>query len=414
MKSKLKLILLFLIGIVNAQKSKGIYGETNWFASWTNFKPKAIEYNETTQILIGEIKQNTTLTKRNTYLLMGTVYVTNKATLTIEPGTVIRGDFNSNGTLVIVKGSKIKAEGTITSPIVFTSNKTSSERKAGDWGGVIIYGDAPVNRMGGVIASIYDPNPAFNQFGGTNENDDSGIMKYVRIEFAGKKIDQKTMLNGLTLGAVGNKTKIENIQVSFAKDDAIEVIGGNLELNNIISFNNADDDFDFSMGTQGVINNSIAIRSPFISDNTRSRCLEIDSYDKIENYDQSRKKTIIKLNNVTMVSNEINDQGLVKEAISLKSDSFLEMNNCVVAGFASFIALDDKYLIVDNAKQIKIKDCLADNCKAIFTNEALIEAPEINDLFLKNNSISVSKIGIEDFFISNDIKKSPDFRLAKR
>ena len=128
MKNKLLLFTLALIvNISNAQNNHGIYGDTNWFAGWTNFKPKATEYAESNQTLSGEIKENKTLTKNNVYVLMGTVYVSNGATLTIEPGTVIRGDYNTTGTLVVVKGSKIIAEGTATNPIVFTSNKVGSE-----------------------------------------------------------------------------------------------------------------------------------------------------------------------------------------------------------------------------------------------------------------------------------------------
>jgi len=277
---------------------------------------------------------------------------------------------------------------------------------------VILYGDGPLNRHGGVISSIYDPNPLYNNFGGTNEKGSSGILKYVRIEFAGKKIDAKTMLNGLTLGAVGSGTVVDHVQVSFAKDDAVEVIGGIVDINNFISFNNADDDFDFSMGIQCTVNNSIVIRSPFISDNTRSRCMEIDSYDKVENFDATKKKTVIKLNNVTMVSNEVNNQGLVKEAISLKSDSFLEMNNCVVAGFASFIALDDKYLSEPNFKQIKISNTTVDSCTAMFTNEILSPVDTVNNWFNANSkTLYVSSIGIMNLFKNNDTKKKPDFRL---
>jgi hypothetical protein len=411
MKIKAIVFTLFTFTFGLAQNQPGITGD-NWFNGWTSFKPKTIEYGQPTNILNGVITENTTLSKRNVYVLMGTVYVHNNATLTIEPGTVIRGDHDTNGTLVITRGSKLVAEGTVSDPIVFTSSKSTAERKAGDWGGVILYGDGPLNRHGGVISSIYDPNPAYNNFGGTNEKGSSGILKYVRIEFAGKKIDAKTMLNGLTLGAVGSGTIVDHVQVSFAKDDAVEVIGGIVDLNNFISFNNADDDFDFSMGIQCTINNSIAIRSPFISDNTRSRCLEIDSYDKVENFDPNKKKTVIKLNNVTLVSNEVNNQGLVKEAISLKSDSFLEMKNCVVAGFASFMALDDKYLSDNNYKNIKIGNTMVDSCTAMFTNEILSPNSDVT-LWFENNAKTLysSNIGILNLFKNNDTKKKPDFRL---
>ncbi|MES2811897.1 MAG: hypothetical protein V4670_05435 [Bacteroidota bacterium] len=410
MKMKIALFALFAFTAINAQ-NQGITGDINWFNNWTNFKPKSAEYDAPSRILTGVISENTTL-KKGSYLLMGTVYVANKAILTIEPGAVLRGDFESNGTLVITRGCKIIAEGTVTDPIVFTSSKAALDRKPGDWGGVIIYGDAPLNRIGGVISSIYDSNPLYNLFGGNNVNDDSGSLKYVRIEFAGKKLNEKLMLNGLTLGAVGKKTKIEYVQVSLAKDDAFEIIGGEFDMNNIISFNNADDDFDFSMGTICTMSNSISIRSPFISDNTRSRCFEIDSYDKVENFDPSKKKTIIKLNNVVMVMNEEGNMSLVKEAVSLKAESFLEMNKCVIVGFSSFLALDDKYLADDNFKKIKIYNTTVDNCTEVITNETLFKADIATNWFTQPDKlVTVSKYGIMNLFKNNETKKKPDFRL---
>ncbi len=412
MRIKILLFLLTTFYVSNAQKKQGIIGESNWFDGWTNFRPKSTEYDQATRILVGDIKENMTLTKNNVYLIKGTVHVANKAVLTIEPGTVIRGDFNTTGTLAIVKGSKIMAVGTDTNPIIFTSNKPVSERKPGDWGGVILMGDAPINRFGGVSASFYEPNPLYNLFGGLNENSDSGILKYVRIEFAGKKIDSKISLNGLTLAALGSKTKIEYVQISFSSDDSVEVIGGNIDFSNIISYRATDDDFDYSMGVQSTMNNSIAIRNPYASDNTRSRCFEIDSYDKIENYDPTKKKTYIKLNNVTMTNDEENTMGLVKEAISLKPDSYIEVNKCLVAGFSSFIALDDKCLERDNFKKNKIYNSTIDSCTELFTDEALVKALNVNDWFMQTDKLlNITKVGINSLFINNNVKHKPDFRL---
>ena len=145
-------IIISLISFfsLEAQQIKGIIGESNWMNNWTNFNPKTTEYKEVTNILAGVINHDMTLLKKNTYLLAGVVYVTNNATLTIESGTIIRGDFETCGTLVITKGSKIIANGLETDPIVFTSNKDISDRKSGDWGGIIILGDAPINKIGGI------------------------------------------------------------------------------------------------------------------------------------------------------------------------------------------------------------------------------------------------------------------------
>jgi len=411
MKSKLSFFVLMSFFLTNAQTNIGITGTTNWFSGWTNFIPKKTNYPYTNQVLYGDISADKTLTRDKIYLLKGNVRVINNATLTIEPGVIIRGDYDTTGTLIITKGSKIMAEGLENSPIVFTSNKEVSQRKPGDWGGIILMGDAPLNRFGGSVASFYDSNPLHNSFGGTNEDSNAGNMKYVRIEFAGKKINPKVALNGLTLAAVGIKTKIENIQISFAGDDSFEAVGGVVNLEKVISYRASDDDFDYSMGVITTLSNSIAIRNPYSSDNTRSRCLEIDSYDKIENYDPSKSKTHITLENVTLLNDEENNLGLIKEAISIKKDAFININNSVITGFTSFIALDEKYLTNNNYKEIKIKNTIVDNCTELITNEELVNDPIASNWFLKNNkTLFVRKITFQNLFKNNNIKK-PDFRL---
>lgn len=413
MKIKMLIVVLATLNIVTAQDNRGIVGATNWFNGWTNFKPKTTEYPNVTQTLSGEIKVNTTLTKKNVYLLLGNVRVTSGATLTIEPGTIIRGDYDYLGTLIITKGSKIIAKGEENAPIIFTTNKSNSDRKSGTWGGIILMGDAPLNTKQGELSSFYDKNELHNSFGGKNETSDSGILKYVRIEYAGGKNDAKVALNGLTLAAVGSKTKIDHVQISFSGDDAVEMIGGNIDLNNIITYRNGDDDFDYSMGTQSNLQNSIAIRNPYISDNSRSRCLEIDSYDKIENFDPTKKKTLVKLTNVTLLNDETSSmQGLIKEAISLKTDSFIEMTKCVVAGFSSVMALDETYAAGYNYKVIKVYDSKIDSCTGMFTDEGLNKIQYIEDWFMrKDKLLDVTRIGINSLFISTDIKKGLDFRL---
>ncbi|WP_300570000.1 hypothetical protein [Flavobacterium sp.] len=412
MKVKILVLILSTFYVANAQKNQGIIGESNWFNGWTNFKPKAVVYPAANQIITGDIKENMTLTKNNTYLIVGSVHVASGVVLTIEPGTIIRGDYDTTGTLTVVKGAKLIANGSETDPIIFTSNKPASERKAGDWGGIILMGDAPISRLGGVASSFYEPNPLYSSFGGLNENSDSGVIRYTRIEFAGKKIDNKMALNALTLAGVGNKTKLEYIQISFCSDDSIEVVGGQVDFSNVISYRATDDDFDFSMGIQSTVSNTIAIRNPYCSDNTRSRCFEIDSYDKVENFDALKKKTFVKLNNVTLMNDEENSMGLVKEAISLKTDSFVEVNNCVIAGFSSFIAFDDRYLADDNFKKIKVYNTTVDSCTEVFTNETLNKDQNASNWFMQNEKLfAVTNVGINNLFKNNDVKRKPDFRL---
>src|SRR6187431_1254734 len=159
-------VFLTTVCSVNAQQEKGIIGSSNWLNNWTEFKPGKTDHGEATQILAGNITENTKLVKKEVYIIQGNVYVTNNAILSIEPGTVIFGDRESKGTLIITKGAQIIAEGSETDPIVFTSNKTT--KKAGDWGGIIVLGDAPINKFGNYSSVNFDLDPSLTTFGGQN------------------------------------------------------------------------------------------------------------------------------------------------------------------------------------------------------------------------------------------------------
>ena len=163
MKNYTLLLCLFVLtcNTVFGQQEKGIIGYNNWLNSWTEFQPNKVDYGEPTQILSGNISEDTKLLKKNTYLLLGNVFVTDSTTLTIEPGTVIIGDFKTNGTLTISNGSKIIAEGLETDPIIFTSNR--GVKKQGDWGGIFILGDAPTNKFGNEAALDYGLRPSSYQ-----------------------------------------------------------------------------------------------------------------------------------------------------------------------------------------------------------------------------------------------------------
>jgi hypothetical protein len=413
---KIAFIVLFSLinrSFTNAQQITGIYGQTNWMTNWTNFKPATTEYKDATNILTGTISQDLKLDKKNTYLLMGVVYLTNNAVLTIEPGTIIKGDLETCGTLVITKGSKIMAEGEETDPIIFTSNKGISERKPGDWGGIIVLGEAPINKMGGVSFLDFNLDSTMSHYGGQNADSNSGILKYVRIEYAGRKLNALKELNGLSLAGVGSKTKLSFIQISFSNDDSFECYGGEVNLNNLISFRATDDDFDFTQGVQCNISNSIAIRHPFSSDKSGSRCFEIDSYDKVENADLTKKLTRITANSITLVNAEENNQGLVREAIHIQEKSYLNLSNSVISGFSPFIVLDDKIAnISENLAKINLQYLLINNCSAGIQSEEPTNNPEITNWYANNSFyLQYSKISNLDLFMEPNPKKNPDFRL---
>lgn len=414
MKKKLFVLIIIFLSIIplNAQQTKGIIGDTNWFSNWTNFKPATTDYNEPNQILAGKISTDLKLTRNNTYQLIGTVYLTNNAILTIEPGTVIRGDKESCGTLVITKGSKIMAEGTATNPIIFTSNNNISERRPGDWGGIVILGEAPINKIGGIGFLDFNFDPTVSYYGGQDPNSNSGILKYVRIEYSGRKINSLKELNGLSMAGVGKGTKIDFVQISFSNDDSFECYGGDVNFNNLISFRATDDDFDFTQGVQCTISNSIAIRNPYSSDFSGSRCFEIDSYDKIENADITKKLTKITANNITLINTEDNNQGLVREAVYIKEKSYFNINNSVIDGFSSCVLLENKIgALPANLAKINIQGLQINRCKGIVQSENAEVNTELSNWYNSDTfSLEITKFNAIELFMLPDVKKIPDYR----
>jgi hypothetical protein len=217
----------------------------------------------TDKTITGNITTTTTLTSDKEWTLRGYVYVKEGATLIIQAGTVIKSDIAEKGALCIERGAKIIAEGTAAKPIIFTSGKVAGERSPGDWGGIVILGKAKTNRSSEptIEGGIGRP------FGGNDDGDNSGILKYVRIEYAGIAALPNSEINALTLGGVGSGTVIENIQTIYANDDAFEFFGGTVSPKNLYAYATADDDFDFDFGYTGTVTNGIAKRDPLFVDN---------------------------------------------------------------------------------------------------------------------------------------------------
>jgi hypothetical protein len=202
-------------------------------------------------------------TKDKSYRLRGYVYVTNGATLTIDPGTVITSSKDSAGVLVIYRGAKIMAEGTASEPIVFTSGETAPA--PGDLGGLALVGQARGNGNHSVLEGGVDPQ--FSVFGGSDDEDNSGVLKYVRIEYAGKAVNPGDEINGLSLYGVGSGTTVDYVQVVRGLDDAFEFFGGTVNCKHLIAYNTADDDFDLDDGYRGKIQFAISVKDPAFTDN---------------------------------------------------------------------------------------------------------------------------------------------------
>jgi hypothetical protein len=237
---------------------------TDWTSGWTNFDPENTVYPATITTVSADITTNTTWS--GVVKLMNKVYVKNNATLTIAPGTIIRGDKLTQGSLIITRGAKIIADGTAANPIVFTSNEAVGARNEGDWGGLVILGLAKNNQPGGV-ANIEGIVPTTDsQFGGNFDNDNSGILRYVRVEFAGIALEPNKEINGITFGSVGNQTIVDYTQVSFSGDDSYEWFGGTVNCKHIIAYRGIDDDFDTDFGYRGKVQFFLSIRDKDMSD----------------------------------------------------------------------------------------------------------------------------------------------------
>lgn len=210
--------------------------------------------------------------KKGTYLLKGWVYVGEGSELTIEPGTIIKGDKQTKAALIVEPGAKIIAKGTASSPIVFTSEEPKGQRKPGDWGGLIICGKAKNNQGTQQI----EGGPR-TKHGGNDNADNSGVLSYVRVEFAGYPFATDKEINGITFGSVGSGTTVDHIQVSYTNDDSYEWFGGNVNCKYLVAYKGWDDEFDTDNGFSGNVQFCLSVRDPRTADKSLSNGFESDN-----------------------------------------------------------------------------------------------------------------------------------------
>lgn len=288
------------------------------------------------------INSNLNLNRTTTYLMKGFNYIRNNATITIPAGTVILGDFETKGTLIIERGSKIIADGKKDCPIIFTSEKPAGARATGDWGGVIVLGRAGINTSSGAdSAEIEGFGPGLGPiYGGQPriDNDNSGIIRYVRIEFAGVNLTGTAgnEINSLTMGGVGSGTTIEHVQVSYGGDDGFEWFGGTVNCKYLISYKSLDDDFDCDNGFRGRVQFALSVKDKDIADVSQSNGWEIDNNNNSpSNYNSPR--TSMTFSNVTMVgpfetpSTPVN--ALHQRGGHLRRNSLPKIYNSIVMGY---------------------------------------------------------------------------------
>jgi len=380
-KNYLIALLALFVNLANAQQFiesttyRGAFAPSvpMWTDSWTNYDPINEPYPDASTVVnvTADITASTTWTTGKTYKITGLIYVRNNAVLTIQPGVVIKGLSSVNGTaLIITKGAKLNAIGTAANPIVFTSGKTVAQgRQPGDWGGIILLGKAGfnvnvpsgttngVNNIEGITANVN------TEYGGGTapiNNDDSGTLKYVRIEFGGYVFSPNNEINGLTMGAVGNGTTIDYVQVSYANDDAFEWFGGSVNCKHLVSYRNLDDDFDTDNGYKGIVQFGLIVRDPAIADNpgvSTSEGFESDNNAAGTNSPTGYDTTSAIFTNITAVGPSFRATLLPvtavasghERALRLRRETQLKVYNSIFMDFKQNLLFVDGAATVSNA-----------------------------------------------------------------
>jgi hypothetical protein len=303
--------------------------------------------------LTGRIDADTILRKANTYILKGPVYMVGNHTMTIEAGTVIKGSFTGSDVafLVITRGSKINAVGTASEPIIFTS--ASPNPQSGDWGGIVICGKASVNTNfagTGGGQGVYEVEGGINNATGDglagggaapDDNDNSGKLQYVRIEYAGYGFQPDKEINSLTLAAVGRGTTIDHVQVSYAKDDAFEWFGGTVNAKYLIAFKTQDDDFDTDNGYSGKVQFGLVLRDSVIADISNSEAFESDNN---SGGTTASPKTSPIFSNITAIGPRASltnvGSSYYRGAAHIRRNTALSLFNSVIIGWPRGIEID--------------------------------------------------------------------------
>jgi hypothetical protein len=280
----LALVVNFAIAQIEPTTYRGAFAPSPtaaWTDSWTEFNPKDADYTSTKPVVVisSDITANTTWSANNVYELRGTIFVRNNATLTIPAGTFIKSNVASTA-LIVTRGAKLNAIGTATNPIVFTSKNAAGSRNRGDWGGILLLGKGRYNVNNGEQYIEGVSQTEETKYGGglsPVNNDNSGTLKYVRIEFAGYVFSENNELNGLTMGGVGSGTTIDYVQVSYSNDDSFEWFGGSVNCKHLVAFAGLDDDFDTDNGYNGNVQFGLSIKDPSGFDISTSESFESDN-----------------------------------------------------------------------------------------------------------------------------------------
>lgn len=290
-----------------------------------------VPVNAKVRTLVGPITSSVTLSKDTTYVISGLLYVNDGGVLNIPAGTKLVGDTLARPSALIVRtGGRIEAKGTAQEPIVFTSMRPEGRRKRQDWGGIVINGRSLCN-----FPAPCQGEAGSGQYGGTQVDDNSGTLRYVRIEYAGFEVSQNNELNALTLNGVGRGTTIEHIQVHYGSDDGIELFGGTVDIKYALATGISDDSFDYSTGWQGRGQFWIAQQDPAEGD----RGFEVDGN---ENVFTAQPYTDPVIYNVTLVGKGSGGSANASPAaFQLRRGTRGKIFNAIVMGWNVGIDVDD-------------------------------------------------------------------------
>ncbi|WP_298541628.1 hypothetical protein [uncultured Aquimarina sp.] len=405
------LLLTITVLTSNAQDFNG--NDSKWIKGWTNFTPNTTNYPEADEKLPNIIADDTYLNNDTVYLLSGDVYVIGNATLTIQEGTVIRGDHENPANLIITRGSKLIAVGSEAYPIVFTSNKAPKSRASGDWGGIIIAGSGRVNSVSGNGVIKGNFNPQYSVYGGSDQNEQTSILRYVRIEFPGNKTKRSENSNGLSLFGIGTASIIDHVMVSYSGQDSFNWTGGNNNMRNMLSYKAEDDDFQISEGFKGDLDYLMAIRHPYINSPKGSYAIEIDGYDKNSGYLKPNAITDVTITNSTFVNlSDKTNYIHTSSAISAANSALVYIHNSKISGFLNVVKFDDSYTslaVLERAFKM-------DNSFFNIHGEGVEVSYKPNNgvmNVLKYNRFTKDFVSVDNLFEDPTSKSAPKFQLKK-
>ena len=301
-------------------------------------------------ILSGRITTDRTLSAANVYTLRDLVYVTNGATLTIEAGTKIVGEKSTRGALIVTRGCKLIANGAADKPIVFTSDQGANSQR-GDWAGIVLLGRARTNASYNGSVGLGEAEGGINNgeglglYGGTDDDDNSGSMKYVRIEYAGYAFLPDKELNGLSLYAIGRGTTLQYIEVSYSNDDSFEWFGGTVNVDHIIAYKGLDDDQDSDNGFSGNVQFVISQRDSSVADISGSNGWESDNdANGLSTVNVNQPQTKAVWSNVTLIGPRATSantgNSLFRNGAQIRRNSSISIFNSVMLGWPVGVYID--------------------------------------------------------------------------